>query len=62
VYLARLKAEYKNKKGFVYFYKYKTKKDDMAWKLASVGWSRNLLASLNSMTAPGQSCWRTSGL
>jgi hypothetical protein len=37
VYLDRLPAEIKNKKGFVYFFKYKTKKDDMGWKLATVG-------------------------
>lgn len=37
VYVDRLKAEYKNKKGFIYFFKYKTKKDDMIWKLAVVG-------------------------
>ncbi|MEI9807958.1 MAG: TraB/GumN family protein [Bacteroidota bacterium] len=37
VYIDRLAAEVKGKKGFVYFYKYKTKKDDLNWKLASVG-------------------------
>lgn len=37
VYIDRLLAEVKGKKGFVYFYKYKNKKDDMVWKLASVG-------------------------
>ncbi|MEI9943054.1 MAG: hypothetical protein WDN26_02435 [Chitinophagaceae bacterium] len=37
VYMDRLTAEVKGKKGFVYFYKYKNKKDDVAWKLASVG-------------------------
>jgi len=37
VYIDRLPAELKGKKGFVYFYKYKTKKDDMTWKLATVG-------------------------
>ncbi len=37
VYLDRIRTEYKGKKGFVYFYKYKEKKDDMAWKLATVG-------------------------
>ena len=37
VYVDRLNAEYKNKKGFIYFYKYKTKKDDLVWKLAVVG-------------------------
>ncbi|NOT51929.1 MAG: TraB/GumN family protein [Chitinophagaceae bacterium] len=37
VYIDRLPAEYKSKKGFIYFYKYKDKKDDMTWKLAMVG-------------------------
>ena len=37
IYLDRLTAEVKNQKGFVYFFKYKTKKDDIEWKLATVG-------------------------
>jgi hypothetical protein len=37
VYIDRLKTEYKGKKGFIYFYKYKAKKDDLTWKLATVG-------------------------
>jgi uncharacterized protein YbaP (TraB family) len=37
LYIDRLPAEIKGKKGFVYFYKYKTKKDDLTWKLATVG-------------------------
>jgi hypothetical protein len=37
IYLDRLPATYKGKKGFIYFYKYKTKKDDLSWKLATVG-------------------------
>lgn len=37
VYIDRMAAEFKNKKGFIYFYKYKTKKDDLVWKLATVG-------------------------
>jgi hypothetical protein len=37
IYLDRLKAEYKERKGYVYFYKYKAKKDDLTWKLATVG-------------------------
>lgn len=37
VYIDRLPAEVKNRKGFVYFFKYKTKKDDVDWKLATVG-------------------------
>ena len=37
IYIDRLSAEYKGKKGFIYFYKYKAKKDDLTWKLATVG-------------------------
>ncbi len=37
VYIDRLPAEYRSKKGFVYFYKYKSKKEDLNWKLAIVG-------------------------
>lgn len=37
VYIDKLKTEFKGKKGFIYFYKYKSKKDDLNWKLASVG-------------------------
>lgn len=36
-YLDRLPVQYKNRKGFVYFFKYRQKKDDNAWKLATVG-------------------------
>jgi uncharacterized protein YbaP (TraB family) len=37
VFVDKLSAEVKGKKGLVYFYKYKTKKDDASWKLATVG-------------------------
>ncbi len=37
VYADRLPAEYLGKKGFIYFFKYKEKKDDLTWKLATVG-------------------------
>jgi hypothetical protein len=37
LYLDRLPAEYKGKKGFIYFYKVKPKKDDGFWKIATVG-------------------------
>ena len=37
VFIDSLPATIKNKKGFVFFYKYKTKKDDAYWKLATVG-------------------------
>ncbi len=36
-YVDRLPATIKDKKGFVYFFKYKVKKDDAGWKLATVG-------------------------
>jgi hypothetical protein len=37
IYADRLRTEYKGKKGFIYFFKYKEKKDDLNWKLATVG-------------------------
>ncbi|MBL7757746.1 MAG: hypothetical protein JNL59_10135, partial [Chitinophagaceae bacterium] len=37
VYLSRLQAKVKGKKGYVYFFKYKKKKDDLTWYLGSVG-------------------------
>jgi hypothetical protein len=37
LYIDRLPAEISGKKGYVYFYKYKNKKDDLTWKLATVG-------------------------
>lgn len=37
VYADRISATYKGKKGYMYFFNYKTKKDDLNWKLAVVG-------------------------
>jgi uncharacterized protein YbaP (TraB family) len=37
VYLDKKPAEYKNKKGYILFFKYKQKKDDAAWKIAAIG-------------------------
>ena len=37
VFADKLPADVNGKKGFIYFFKYKTKKDDVTWKLASVG-------------------------
>jgi hypothetical protein len=37
VYLDRMPVRFKDRKGFVYFFKYKGKRDDNTWKLASVG-------------------------
>jgi uncharacterized protein YbaP (TraB family) len=37
LYIDRLPAEIKGKKGYVYFFRYKNKKDDATWKLATVG-------------------------
>src|SRR4029078_10031381 len=37
VFIDSLPASLKNTKGFVFFYKYKTKKDDLSWKLATAG-------------------------
>jgi len=37
LYVDRLPAGVKDKKGFIYFFKYKAKKDDASWKIATVG-------------------------
>lgn len=37
VYVDKLPVQYKERNGFVFFFKYKQKKDDNVWKLASVG-------------------------
>jgi hypothetical protein len=37
VFIDSLPATLKNRKGFVFFYKYKSKKDDLFWKLATAG-------------------------
>jgi len=37
VFIDSLPASVRNRKGFVFFYKYKTKKDDLFWKLATAG-------------------------
>lgn len=37
IYLDRLATEYKGRKGYIYFYKVKAKKDDLTWKIAMVG-------------------------
>jgi hypothetical protein len=37
VYLEKLPVVYKNKKGFVHFYKYKAARDDTYWQLACMG-------------------------
>jgi uncharacterized protein YbaP (TraB family) len=36
-YIKRLPATYKGKSGFVYFFKYKAQREDMNWKIATVG-------------------------
>ena len=37
VFVDKLPVTYKNKKGFIYFFKYKKMKDDNSWELGSVG-------------------------
>ena len=37
LYLEKLPVDYKSKKGFIYFFKVKPKKDDGFWKIATVG-------------------------
>ena len=36
-FIEKLPAEFKSKQGYMYFFKYKEKKDDPAWKLAYIG-------------------------
>jgi hypothetical protein len=36
-FIDKLPVTYKNKKGFIYFFKYKKMKDDAGWELGSVG-------------------------
>src|SRR5436190_330626 len=36
-FIEKLHAEFKSKQGYMYFFKYKEKKDDPAWKLAYIG-------------------------
>jgi hypothetical protein len=37
VFLDKLPAKFKSEQGYVYFFKYKQKKDDLTWKLATAG-------------------------
>jgi hypothetical protein len=37
MFLDKLKAEVKGREGWVYFFKYKKRKDDATWRIASVG-------------------------
>ena len=37
LYIDKLSAEIRNKRGYIYFFKYKEKKDDLSWKLAATG-------------------------
>ena len=37
VYIDKLTAEFKSRRGYIYFFKYRDKKDDPVWKLATVG-------------------------
>ncbi len=37
VFLDKVSTVFEGKKGWVYFYKYREKKDDVSWKIASVG-------------------------
>jgi hypothetical protein len=36
-FLDKLPAKFKSEQGYVYFFKYKQRKDDLVWKLATVG-------------------------
>lgn len=37
IYLDKLPVNYENKKGYVYFFKYKRMRDDLTWNVATVG-------------------------
>jgi len=37
VYLDKLPVQFRERKGFVYFFKYRSKRDDNGWKIATVG-------------------------
>jgi hypothetical protein len=37
VYLNRFPVQYKDRKGYIYFFKYRKKKDDKVWKIATAG-------------------------
>jgi hypothetical protein len=37
VYLDKLPVQFKERNGFVFFFKYRNKKEDNTWRLASVG-------------------------
>ena len=37
VFLDKLPANFKTEQGYIYFFKYKQRKDDVVWKLATVG-------------------------
>jgi hypothetical protein len=37
VFVDKLPATYKNKKGYVYFFKFKRMKDDVQWQIATAG-------------------------
>jgi hydroxymethylpyrimidine pyrophosphatase-like HAD family hydrolase len=48
VYLDKLPVNYKGDKGWIYFYKYKDKKDDAAWEFASSGIQPENLKDINT--------------
>jgi uncharacterized protein YbaP (TraB family) len=47
IYLDKLPVTYKNKKGYVHFFKYKEERDDNYWKLASIGMQPEKTDSVN---------------
>ena len=47
VFLDKLPVTYRNKNGYVYFFKYKRMKDDASWQLASVGMQPEDLNEVN---------------
>src|SRR5215203_242231 len=53
IYLDKLPVQFKDKNGFVFFFKYKSKKDDNVWKMASVGIVPNDAKKFEFETMPG---------
>lgn len=48
VYLDKFPVSYKKEKGWIYFYKYKDKKDDAAWEFAASGMQPENLKEVNT--------------
>jgi hypothetical protein len=47
-FIDKLPVNYEDKKGFVYFFKYKRMRDDAAWQVASVGMQPEKLSEIDT--------------